>query len=235
MTAETNRDRETGWHHSPYTWLLLVLIVLLVSQPFLSSGSWASVVSNLLFSGLLLAAVAAANRRRSVLIPCTVLAIAGLGFRWWDWADHSSSITLLALLPSSLLLLVTSGSIVLAVARQTRVSRDTISGGVCIYLLMGITWALLMSALQLIVPGSFAGGGTPLAPPTLGGHSWFGEFLYFSFVTLTTLGYGDIGPTTPAARMLAAAEAVVGQLYIAIFIARLVGLYTAATAQESEL
>ncbi len=113
------------------------------------------------------------------------------------------------------------GLAVIIIARQinraTQVDRDILVGSVCVYLLLGIFWYLLYRILITLQPDSFASltdqDGTEFS------------LLYFSFTTLTTLGYGDISPTNPISMSLANFEAIVGQLYPAITIARLVGLY----------
>jgi voltage-gated potassium channel len=91
----------------------------------------------------------------------------------------------------------------------------------CIYLLLGLSWALLYAFLNRIAPGSFSG----MQHTALELQVW--EFVYTSFVTLTTLGYGDISPMTPIARSLAYMEAIVGQFYLAVLVASLVGTYIA--------
>ena len=109
------------------------------------------------------------------------------------------------------------------IIREDRVGIDTVLGGVTIYMLMGMGWAFAYSAVEHLSPGSFSTE-VPLQDlrPTF--DFLFPELLYFSFVTLTTLGYGDIAPIHPAARVLAIFEAIVGQLYVAVAIAALVGL-----------
>jgi hypothetical protein len=118
------------------------------------------------------------------------------------------------------------GFTAVVVLRQTlasaAVTADTIAGAICFYLLLGVIWALVYAALELAHPGSFLDGGRPVGVPNRG--SLVPELLYLSLATLSTLGYGDILPVTPQARMLAALEAIVGPLYLAVLIARLVGL-----------
>lgn len=95
---------------------------------------------------------------------------------------------------------------------------ERIYASVSLYLLLGFAWYSLYNVINTARPGSFTNGGVPVpikAP--------WSTFLYFSFVTLTTLGYGDVLPAKPAARMVAALEAVAGVLFIAITVARLVG------------
>jgi voltage-gated potassium channel Kch len=93
-----------------------------------------------------------------------------------------------------------------------------IQGAVAAYLLLGLSWALAYELVALRVGQAFSGAGLGAAERT--------SFIYFSFVTLTTVGYGDITPVHPVARSLAVAEALTGQLYPAILLARLVSLAT---------
>lgn len=101
------------------------------------------------------------------------------------------------------------------------VSANRLVGAVCIYLLLGVLWAFAYSFLELASPGSYAG--IPDSPQL----GWESNWLYFSFVTMTTLGYGDVSPLTSLSMTAAYAEAMFGQLYLAILVARLVGLYIA--------
>jgi hypothetical protein len=105
------------------------------------------------------------------------------------------------------------------------VTFDTICAALCVYVLLGIVWALAYSVLDMLVPGAFActlpgQRGTPVLQVGRGETA----VLYFSFATLTTLGYGDFVPTLPLSRMLAVVEAIAGQLYLTVLVARLVGL-----------
>jgi hypothetical protein len=105
--------------------------------------------------------------------------------------------------------------------RAEKVTANTIAAAACAYLLTGMTWANLYEILELLRPGSFAIPSSWHIPPSRDPSF---AFQYFSFTTLTTVGYGDIHPTTVRAGGLAIGEAVVGQLYVAIMIARLVSL-----------
>ena len=106
------------------------------------------------------------------------------------------------------------------------VDTNRIAGAICIYLIAATLWALLFSLLNQINPDSFHGlGDVPF-------EDQFAELMYFSTVTLTTLGYGDVTPASPYARWLAQVEAVFGQLYIAILVAALVGNWIALAAMK---
>jgi len=90
-------------------------------------------------------------------------------------------------------------------------------GTSCIYLLLGIIWSILNANLYFLSPGSFSGLGNS------GNRLHFSEFMYYSYVTLTTLGFGDITPVSPLAKTLSFMQAVAGQLYLTIMVAGLIG------------
>jgi len=98
------------------------------------------------------------------------------------------------------------------------VDANKIVGAICIYLLMGLIWAMMYLFIAQIIPGAFNG---------LEQVVWYDNFAdvaYYSYVTLTTLGYGDITPVVPVARFLVYMEAVVGVFYMAILVASLIGV-----------
>ena len=105
------------------------------------------------------------------------------------------------------------------VMRPDRPVGERILGAVCVYLLIGLAWAKVYETLDVVAPGSFrfpadAAWAVPSLP----------RYAYLSFITLATVGYGDVTPATPIAGTLAWLEAVTGQLYLAITVARLVAL-----------
>ena len=101
--------------------------------------------------------------------------------------------------------------------REPTISWDAVAAAMCGYLLLGVAFAQLYCLVNDAVPGSFTGLNVSDEVEV---HV---VFTYFSFVTLTTVGYGDITPTVPAARSLALAEAVIGQFYLTVLVADLVG------------
>jgi len=105
------------------------------------------------------------------------------------------------------------------VFRSITVDRNLLSGAMCLYLLMGLIWAIFYGLIFQFWPGSFEGMADDSGAATMD------NLLYYSFVTLASLGYGDITPVAPLARTLAYLEVIFGQLYIAILVAGLVGLY----------
>jgi hypothetical protein len=111
-------------------------------------------------------------------------------------------------------------------ARPT-VTAESVSASLTVYLLLGTIWANAYALLEYLSAGSFyglAGEGIVVARR---------ELFYYSFVTLTTLGYGDIGPTSEVARSLVISEAVVGQLYLVVLVASLVGMFLSQRSEQN--
>ncbi|MEN6488518.1 MAG: ion channel, partial [Smithella sp.] len=108
-------------------------------------------------------------------------------------------------------------TILFYLARQEEVTADMMMAGASDYVLIGILWTCFYILIEAVYPGSFNFAGAKMDRS---------GFLYFSFVTLTTTGYGDVLPVSVQARSVAILETLTGQLFIAITVARLVGLYT---------
>jgi hypothetical protein len=104
------------------------------------------------------------------------------------------------------------------------ITRDTIRGSLSVYLLLGILFALLYRIVYILKPSEFAAS---IAP------GLFPEFLYFSFTTLTTLGYGDISPLGPISRSLTTLETIAGPVYLTVLVSKLVG-HTVSRSNEEE-
>jgi hypothetical protein len=104
------------------------------------------------------------------------------------------------------------------ITREKHVTEDVIFGAIVAYLLMAIMWSFMYSVVEDLHPGSFV---IPEGPVK---HSQF-LFTYFSFVTIATLGYGDITPLTAAACSLSILEAIIGQIYLVVVVAWLVGMF----------
>ena len=218
MTARAGISERLKSLQRPFLPLLLALAAVFFLVPILGGESRPRPTLDLLFSLVLVAGVGAATGSRVHLRVGLGLGALALATRWLVYASPDA---LAVMLLSNLAFFgFTALAVFSAVARQRQVSSDTITGGICVYLLLAVLWALMFQLVEVFEPGSF---GLPdgAASPSLR------DLLYFSMVTMTTLGYGDILPVSSPARALASGEAIFGQLFVAIFIARLVGLYAA--------
>lgn len=114
------------------------------------------------------------------------------------------------------------------IIRARRVDKNVLLATFCLYLIIGLWWGALYSLLYNLQPESYAG-------VLLENRDYVGNiFDYFSFVTLTTLGYGDITPQTPGAASLCHLEAIVGQFFTAVVVAWLVGMFIAEKSEQTD-
>lgn len=105
-------------------------------------------------------------------------------------------------------------------SRQKQVTRDLISGAICIYMLSGLVWADAYSLCEIYRQGSFAG-----IDPHKSVFAVRGALIYFSYVTMLTVGYGDLLPVSLMARSLSILQGLFGQMYLAVFIAGTIGMF----------
>lgn len=204
-----------------------MLISLLFSYPLLAGVAIREFIADVVFSLVLLSGVQIATvEKRKYFIPALCLAVPAFVLRWleyspldWDFRFYLEDIFAISFL------LFTLVTIVNHIANTRAVTTDTIYGAMCVYLLIGLGFALLYSLLAQVNPHAFY-----IADPQIGkdGAADFSLWIYFSFITLTTLGYGDIIPTLPMTRIICAFEAILGQLYVAVLIGKLIGVHAAS-------
>lgn len=208
-------------------WLFFALIGFFLTFPLLAASTAGTFVLDLLFFAVLIFSAYAVSRKRKVLIISIALAVPTTAFWVGARVNDSTLLTFVGLAFSALFFIYIVIVLLREVVDSDEVDADTIYGAMSAYLLIGITWSFFYAMVDLLVPDAFTFG--PLAAqaelgPTLGDLRFL---VYYSLVTLSTLGYGDITPLAPMARTLASLEAVVGQLYIAVLVAQLVGTHIA--------
>ncbi len=208
-----------------YTLLLVVTVLAEVLQP-LAKG----VARGLLFDGLLALLVVSVflvvleGRRQRTLGLC--LGILALVTNWVHYVEPQRWYVGSELLYHAFTFafcLSAAVTILATILRRRDVTADAVLGAVCGYLLAGVAFANLYTALELLQPGSFSINSGMLVELD-NWHSRRFLFGYFSLVTLTTMGYGDITPISPGAASLSWLEAVFGQFYMAVVVAQLVGI-----------
>jgi len=202
------------------------IIILLILSAILEGTKYGYLVINTASTIVFILGVYAAGRnKRNVLI----LIILGLPWFFSEWIFTQSSETIFT---SVLFFLFITGTITDHILRSEEVSADTLYGAVCVYLLLGLLWASIYGFLEYVSPGIvFVANNSDVVD-----HLTSNEIIYYSYTTLTTLGYGDITSLTPEGRIVSVLEAIVGQLFIAFLVARLVAIYTAkAIIKKSNL
>jgi voltage-gated potassium channel len=219
------------WNRLGFQNLLFWLFAYLVVNPFFTSLPNHGYVIDLLLSLVLFFAIFAVSRERKILSISTSLLILTLLLFWLDIFEviELSPVVSYSILIIYLATLVYSFFIAIITSRK--VTLRLISATLCLYLIIGMLWGAIYTLLETVVPGSFIGG--TLEQATAQSHL-LQNFTYFSFITLTTLGYGDITPQTMGAGGLCQAEAIVGQFYTTVLVAYLVGMYSSERNAKKE-
>ena len=221
---------------SRYGLLLIVLTMLLAVGPPMAEWRHGELAVAALFIALMLTASAAVShvpktRRRLLAFALVVIA-----------ADTSLAldpvmplIVAVSSLRAAFLAFVTI-AILSHVVRTDRVTHDTILGGIVVYLLIGFFFQSAFGIVEVFHPGSFLAGDVAVSalPGVDRAHGRYPALVYYSFVTLSTVGFGDITPTWSLPQSLSTTEAVIGQLYLAILVASLVGMRLAGRRPEAD-
>lgn len=210
--------------------LLVSLLAYVLVGPFVHAGPIGKILVAVVASVLFLTAALLVPKTRGGLLTYGILLLLSFVGNWLGTLTKTSDLVIVFNdLFTSTFLLTTLFLILRWVLEQNRITMDEIAAGVSVYLLIALVWSHFYHALETLDPGSFLQLGEPV--DLLSRH----DFNYFSFVTLTTLGYGDLTPAKPFAKSLTMFEAIVGVFYLAVLISRLVSQYgTVSTAANSE-
>jgi voltage-gated potassium channel len=223
-------------HHNwpgRFTVLLATILLLLVTQPMFYHHAYAQNIATAAISLVLLAALYAVRSIRFFFALALILFVPSVGSRFVLVFNASPIIEAVGAISSCLFLAMTVIALVTRLFTVTSVTLDTISAAICAYLLAGVAFAYAFAVVELQNPGSFSATlfqkpASNIAPLISSLHN----FIYYSFVCLTTTGFGDIAPISEGARSLSVMESVFGQLYVAILIARLVSLEVAQSMMK---
>jgi hypothetical protein len=205
-----------------HLFLLIALLFIFILSPFMLPYYYGPTILNIVGVVVLLSATYAVSERRLFLIIAAALSTFSIIMTFWLAAAPRHWVIVVA--HTSVVVLISFFAIAIlgSVLRSGKVTSDKIYGAICVYLLFGYAWAFAYSVIEEVQPGSFTSL-TSTAPRDIVGRVM--QLRYFSFVTLATVGYGDIVPHTPMARTMALLEAMLGQFYLVALIGRLVGLH----------
>ena len=212
--------------------LLLVLVVQPISFGFSTPPQLFDALLILVTIALLLSFCPDRNRRLVALIFGVPTGLMSLGGQFFA-ARPENAVVLIGHSMAVLFFFWAAAMIVASLFRRQALSLDAVFGTVCGYLLLGMAWGVLYSMLDAEWPGSFQIGDR-LAAQVQADDSRMHLFTYFSFITLMTVGYGDVTPLSASARTCAWLEALTGQFYLAVLVAGLVGAFLARKPEPSE-
>ena len=206
---------------SRFLYIVFAIMGVILINPFIRhAGTLGGLAATLLMAMIPLASYSArsGDRKRAVIIV-----ILGLPFIALDAVNLFHTSRYLSSIMygfGTLLYLYIIILLIKDLLTRKAITTDMIYCAISVYLLIGIMWAGAYSLLESVSPGSFAATSGPV------------DFLYFSFVTLTTVGYGDVAPLTTLSKRLAVFEAGMGGIYMAIIVALIVGRYLSAPTDQ---
>ena len=208
--------------------LLIALALLFTCAPFVEEIKGGHLILSFLFSLVLVAGVLAVADRKRVLVIALVLAIPAIAGRWINNFRPDLVPPAVFLVGGLILIIFVVGHLLRFVLRAPVVTTEVLCASISAYLMLGLMWTMAYWLVDQLTPGGAFSFNTNAGTRSINGFNGF----YFSFITLSTVGYGDITPVSKVARMLAAMEAMTGLLYVAVLIARLVSLYSAPGPAE---
>lgn len=255
MAHEADRPKRQTILTGRFAVLFWFIVAAIAAPVVVPDGPLIRVLMAVALFVVMLSGLNAISDRRGPLLVGFALAVPAVALNWVGLALNHLLLYSLSQAVYLAFFVYLAFMILKWTLRQHEVDSETIYGAVSVYVLMALIWGIAFYSIALTSPGSFRfpdedalaeiqarraaafealEEGEELDVPeewTERANSASGTMMYYSFVTLTTLGYGDIYPVSDAARILGMLEATLGQLYLVILVARLVGLYT---AQQSE-
>jgi voltage-gated potassium channel len=218
MLRKASRESTVILPKGRFMKLLVLLLGMFVLVPIMEEWLQAPGLGELFFFAIFCHATYSFNHNKRLLAAAFALGLPASTFMGLNLFVQAKWLPVSGDLCGIGFIAIITGAILVYIFRQKDINADIIAGAIVAYLLMALMWSLLYGVLEAAHPGSFK------FPE---GTNHFGRemFTYFSFVTITTVGYGDITPVAPVARAFSNLEAVVGQLYLVTLVSWLVGMY----------
>jgi hypothetical protein len=198
--------------------LLIFIIAMLVIGPLFEEFVGLKILIDILWSAIFVSAIYAVSKKKRHIVIGVLLALPMLGSIWTKYFFQYKALMVVGSLCGAAFFLFAIIQMLIFIYNHKEVTRDMIVGAAVVYLFMALMWTFIFVVVEILHPGSFN-------LPEGQGLEASRQFVYYSFVTLTTLGYGDITPVTGLARSLCILEAVIGQLYLVVQVAWLVGVH----------
>ena len=204
-----------------FLWMTLALFAI---RPAVEHGALLVVV-DAIFTVVLVAVLHQLVQSRAVFYGLLGLVMVTVGLRLAQGTETMNWVTGIANIVSALLIALVIVCLLVYVLRAARVTHNTVLAAICVYVLLGVLWGFIFLIIHHANADAFDLGDGKAHPET--------QLRYFSMITLTTVGYGDIVPKSPEARAFAALEALFAQIYLAAIVARLVGIEVAHSVSEA--
>src|SRR5664279_573681 len=212
--------------------LLIALVLLFLVTPFVEGLPAGDLVEDALVTVVMVSAVLAIGARRRTLAIALLLVAPALVAKWANHVRPALVPPEIFLVAGGVFFVFVTGQLLHFILRAPRVDANVLCAGISGYLMLGLLWvpAYLLVARVTPPPGAFVFTAGPDGGHALDGFNAF----YFSFITLATVGYGDVVPISKVARMLAMMEAITGVFYMAVLVSRLVAVYSSTQPSAEE-
>ena len=199
-----------------FLFLFISIVLMMALRPLMGGIIRLAILTDILFTAILISGLWAVSQKKGVFLTALFMAIPALVLGWVTDLVELPFLRVLNRFFLAIFLAVMLVSLLSHIRRAKEVTADLIMGAASSYFLVGFLWGFIYFFIETFSPGSFRLEGSPADMES--------QLIYYSFVTLATVGYGDITATSMIARSYSVLEAVIGQLYLAVLVARLVGL-----------
>jgi hypothetical protein len=199
----------------------------MVISPMLEGFIRIKILMDIFVTIVFISSIYAVSHRKSMIYFACALALPMFISLWVPGISKIPFLSLTGYLSGILFIAFVVIEILSFIFKERNVSINVIYASIVTYLLLAIMWAFIFKVIETLQPGSFSISGQ------IADEGW-SVFSYYSFVTITTLGYGDITPIKDAARTFSTLEAVIGQIYLVVLVARLVGINISQTMNKKE-
>lgn len=219
-------NKKIGWWISQnlfknrFLFLLILLLLFILFAPVFEAFTGLRIFLDIFVSLIFLFVIYTKINRKYLVIIASLLVFPMLVSLWLPYFSKGTQTIIIGGIGGILFFAFTIFNILNFIYSEKEVSRDLIAGAVVVYLLIAIMWAIIYMLIERLHPGSFIISQNQI-------HSDRLAFIYYSFGTITSLGIGDIAPASGLADSFTIVEAVVGQFYLVVMVAWLVGMYVA--------
>jgi hypothetical protein len=220
------------WLPGRFTILLFVLPATILIPPLIGDSVAGRVVFNVFISLLLLGSLQATGLKKTEQVVAWALVVCMLVARWANVRIDDLRLHVATDILTALFLGFVAVELFLYVIRARAVDTNVLSAALCVCLLIGTVFAFLYPVIDLVVPGSFGFPSDVMNAGSVEFAAQRGDYIYFSLVTMTTTGFGDIRPVSQLARGLTVVEILIAQIYFVVMIARLVSLWGSGSAHK---
>lgn len=210
-----------------FIYLFSFILLLISLKPVQKKLDFFDILLDIIMTAVLLAAINAVSQNKKQAVFGIILAVPAFVTTWSTTFFDHPSIDLASAISGVAFFLFLAVAIFNFVIKQDQITRDLMTGAAVVYLLFAITWAFAYEGIELLQPGSFYISEQDSLEQGF-------PYMYFSIVTITTLGYGDIHPISAVSRTAASLEALIGQIYLVFTVARLVGIHTTQSMEKKK-